>query len=229
MKTTYFFLFFLILSLLIACKSGENISLKNREILKRNYLTSNQYSEVFEDTIFVNIKDFSTDFVLDMKYATPDNFLKQQVYDCEQCFLRFKTVQYLIEANNEFLKKGYRIKLLDCYRPLDVQKKMWDIMPNPDYVANPQKGSIHNRGGAVDITLVDKHGVELNMGTPFDHFGIEAAHDYQELPKEVLENRLLLKKIMTQHHFKPFDSEWWHYNLIDGNQEKIANFKWNCN
>jgi D-alanyl-D-alanine dipeptidase len=180
------------------------------------------------DTAFVNLKDYSRDFVYDMKYATADNFLKAKVYDCSECFLRLKTVKALIEANKTFVKKGYKIKVFDCYRPLDIQKKMWNIVSNPEYVANPAKGSIHNRGGAVDITLVDCNGKELDMGTPFDFFGKEASHNYTELSQEIKGNRLLLKKIMTEANFNSFDSEWWHYNLKSGLNDKISNVKWKC-
>lgn len=184
---------------------------------------------VLSDTTFVNIKDYSNDFVYDMKYASDDNFLKAKVYDCAACFLRMKTVNAIIEANKLFMAKGYKIKFYDCYRPLDVQKKMWQIVPDPQYVANPSKGSIHNRGGAVDITLVDKKGKELKMGTPFDFFGIEASHDYPNLPKKIKKNRLLLKTIMTSVNFNSFDSEWWHYNLKSALNDKVANTKWDCN
>ena len=180
------------------------------------------------DTTFVNLKDFSNDFVYDMKYATEDNFLKSKVYDCEACYLRYKTVKSLLKANERFLKKGYRIKLFDCYRPLDIQKKMWTIVSNPNYVADPKKGSIHNRGGAVDITLVDSQGKELDMGTTFDYFGIEASHDFENLPAEVLKNRKLLKNIMIQNDFRIFESEWWHYNLKNSRKDNLSNFKWKC-
>ena len=146
------------------------------------------------DSTFVNLKEYSWDFVYDMKYATDDNFLKAKVYDCAECYLRLKTVKAITKANAKFMQKGYRIKLYDCYRPLDIQKKMWKIVSNPIYVANPSKGSIHNRGGAVDISLVDKNGVELNMGTSFDYFGIEASHNNKNFSKEILNNRKLLKK-----------------------------------
>ena len=187
-----------------------------------------QNNTIINDTTFVNIKDYSSDFILDMKYATDDNFLKTKVYDCESCFLRLKTIKFLIEANNEFKKKGYKIKLFDCYRPLDVQKKMWGIVPDANYVANPAKGSIHNRGGAVDITLVDENAVELDMGTTFDFFGKESSHDYKELPRKTLKNRRLLKRIMTRYNFESFDSEWWHYNLIGSRKDNLSNFKWEC-
>ncbi len=180
------------------------------------------------DTTFVKLKNYSTDFVYDMKYATADNFLKAKVYDCAECFLRLKTVKALVLANKEFIKKGYRIKLFDCYRPLDVQKKMWTIVSNPKYVANPAKGSIHNRGGAVDITLVDKYGKELDMGTPFDFFGIEASHDYDKVSEEVKKNRNLLKTVMTETYFNSLDSEWWHYNLKLALNDKLSNAKWDC-
>lgn len=181
------------------------------------------------DTTFVNIKAYSLDFVYDMKYATEDNFMKAKVYDCVECYMRLKTVKAMMKANDKFMKKGYRIKLYDCYRPLDIQKKMWAIVSNPIYVANPSKGSIHNRGGAVDISLVDSKGVELDMGTPFDFFGTEASHDNKNFSKEILENRKLLKKIMLQSDFQSFDSEWWHYNMKNAKLDPVSNFKWNCN
>ena len=180
------------------------------------------------DTTFVNLKDFSQDFVYDMKYASAENFLKSKVYDCAECYLRFKTVKALCEANEKFIKKGYRIKLFDCYRPLDIQKRMWEIVPNPEYVADPKKGSIHNRGCAVDLTLVDSTGKELDMGTTFDHFGPEAAHDYDNVSDAVKDNRKLLRRIMTRSGFRTFESEWWHYNLKRSVRETISNFKWKC-
>jgi D-alanyl-D-alanine dipeptidase len=163
-----------------------------------------------------------------MKYATEDNFLKAKVYDCAECYLRLKTVSALIEANKEFIRRGYKIKVYDCYRPLDIQKKMWKIVPKPQYVADPAKGSIHNRGGAVDITLVDATAKELDMGTPFDFFGIEASHNYTNLSEIIKENRKLLKSVMTAANFNSFDSEWWHYNLKSALNDKVSNVKWDC-
>jgi len=216
---------------LFSCKTAEPALVKRTDNLKNNYLNGNSIAinETLNDTVFVNIKTFSDDFDLDLKYATEDNFLKSKVYDCASCFLRIKTIKNLIEANNEFISKGYRIKLFDCYRPLDIQKNMWEIIPKADYVADPKKGSIHNRGGAVDITLVDKDGNELDMGTSFDFFGPEASHNFTDLSKKIQKNRTFLKEIMIKHHFKSFDSEWWHYNLIDSNKDNLANFKWDCN
>jgi D-alanyl-D-alanine dipeptidase len=195
----------------------------------QNEAYSSETTEEITDTTFVNLRDYSNDFIYDMKYATEDNFLKAKVYDCAECLLRLKTVKALIAANTEFNKKGYKIKLYDCYRPLSIQKKMWEIVSNPEYVADPKKGSIHNRGGAVDISIVDINGKEVDMGTPFDFFGPRASHNYKMLSKSVLSNRKYLKKIMINNGFNSFDSEWWHYNLKAGLKDKVSNEKWKCN
>ncbi|WP_310377715.1 M15 family metallopeptidase [Flavobacterium sp.] len=216
------FIYCIIMTILVwSCKT-QNV------VVKKTFFENNQSSLTQNDTTFVNLSDYSNEFILDLKYATDDNFLKSKMYECGTCFLRLKTLNNLIEANKEFKKKGYKIKLFDCYRPLQVQRKMWALVPNPEYVANPTKGSIHNRGGAVDITLVDEAGNELDMGSAFDFFGAASSHFYKELPKEVLKNRQLLKKIMLRHNFESFDSEWWHYNLKGSRKDKISNFVWEC-
>ncbi|WP_067032217.1 M15 family metallopeptidase [Allomuricauda sp. CP2A] len=184
--------------------------------------------EGLADTTFVRLADFSDDFAYDIRYATENNFLKAKVYDCAECYTRVKTAKALIEANKDFMKEGVKIKFFDCYRPNSVQYKMWEIVPNPQYVANPVKGSIHNKGGAVDITLVDMEGNELDMGTDFDFFGKKAYHDNLDLPEEILENRKLLKETMETHGFWSIRTEWWHYNLSAASNDRVANFKWNC-
>ena len=195
----------------------------------QNEVYSSETTQEISDTTFVNLRDYSSDFVYDMKYATEDNFLKAKVYDCAECMLRYKTVKALIAANKEFMKDNCKIKLFDCYRPLSIQQKMWEIVPKPEYVADPKKGSIHNRGGAVDITLVNANGVELEMGTSFDFFGIQASHNYKKLPVSVKANRKYLKDIMIKNGFNSFDSEWWHYNLKTGLKDNVSNQKWDCN
>lgn len=181
------------------------------------------------DTTFVNITDYSNDIIIDMKYATNFNFLNTKVYDCPSCFLRYKTAMQLLKVSSSLIKNGIKIKLFDCYRPLDIQKKMWALVPDASYVADPAKGSIHNRGAAVDMTLVKANGKDFDMGTPFDYFGKEASHSFTQLHKSVLKNRTFLKSIMLSNGFTSFDSEWWHYNLKDGSGFILANFKWNCN
>ncbi len=184
--------------------------------------------ENLADSTFVRLADFSDGFAYDLRYATTNNFLKEKVYDCGECYMRVKTVKAILEANKAFEKKGVRIKFFDCYRPNSVQYKMWAIVPNPQYVANPKKGSIHNKGGAVDITLETLEGEELNMGTDFDFFGKRAYHDMTDLPQEILDNRKLLKETMEAHGFWSTRTEWWHYNLSGAHKDKVANFKWEC-
>ena len=216
------------------CKKTETNNFTSNDSLQKESIVENVSKDksdenpAVNDTAFVNLKDYSQDFVYDMKYATEDNFLKAKVYDCAECYLRLKTVKALVEANNSFMKQGYKIKLFDCYRPLEIQKRMWKIVSNPKYVADPSKGSIHNRGGAVDITLVDSEGRELDMGTTFDHFGIEASHNYLKLDSQIIQNRKVLKETMQKHNLKIFESEWWHYNLNNASVDKLSNFKWKC-
>jgi D-alanyl-D-alanine dipeptidase len=204
----------------VSCKSTQLSAVKAPALL--------DIAKETDSNAFVNLRNYSNDFVFDMKYATADNFLKEKVYPCDECFLRVKTVKALLEANKSFLEKGFRIKIYDCYRPKAIQKKMWKIVPDANYVANPKKGSIHNRGGAVDISLVDSTGTELDMGTKFDFFGKEAAHGYLDFSEAILANRKFLKEIMLQHNFKSFDSEWWHYNLNGSNKDAVSNQKWHC-
>lgn len=180
------------------------------------------------DTTFIRLAEYSNDFVYDLRYATENNFLKSKVYECAECYTRVKTARALMAANKEFMKQGYKIKFFDCYRPNSVQYKMWEIVPNPQYVANPVKGSIHNKGGAVDISLVRLDGTELDMGTDFDYFGKRAYHDNTELPQQILNNRLLLKETMEKHGFWSIRTEWWHYNLGTASQDEIADFNWPC-
>jgi D-alanyl-D-alanine dipeptidase len=128
MKTITISIFFLLILNLLSCKSTKSLIYSKNDILKNNYVNGNSIAlyEGINDTTFVKLSDFSNAFLFDMKYASDTNFLKTKVYDCEACYLRLKTVKSIIEANKEFQSLGYRIKLFDCYRPLDIQKKMWE-------------------------------------------------------------------------------------------------------
>lgn len=235
--------FGMVFMLLLSCKqkpesengnAEEPHSTKVNEVLDTIFEKKRQPKKQFRslkglaDSTFVRLADFSDGFAYDMRYATENNFLKAKVYDCAECYTRVKTVRALLAANAEFRSKGVKIKFYDCYRPNSVQYKMWEIVPNPQYVANPVKGSIHNKGGAVDITLVTLEGEELDMGTDFDFFGKRAYHDNFDLPEEILANRKLLKETMEKHGFWSTRTEWWHYNLQGAHKDPIANFKWNC-
>lgn len=164
---------------------------------------------------------------LDIRYATADNFVGQVMYGCPRCFLRPEAALAVLAAHQELRKENLGLKMFDCYRPRDVQWKLWEIMPKPGFVADPRTGSIHNRGGAVDLTIVNGNGEELDMGTAFDFFGPEANHNYQNLPDTVLTNRYKLKTLLQKHGFSPIRSEWWHYNFR-GQQYELADEEWNC-
>lgn len=162
----------------------------------------------------VNIEDLSTEFSFEIRYATPNNFIGETLYDCPKCLLRPEVAEALLKANQYFCEKGYRIKIYDCYRPLDVQKKMWAKVPRPTYVGNPYgNGSIHNKGAAVDITLETLDGCYVEMGSDYDYFGREAHIDNYNFSKQILANRKLLFDGMRKFGFNTIRTEWWHFSF----------------
>jgi zinc D-Ala-D-Ala dipeptidase len=165
---------------------------------------------------------------LNFPYATTDNFVKNQLYSCPRCFLRPEVATAVQQAHEKLQQLGYGgLRLFDCYRPLPVQWEMWQIVPDPRYVGNPQKGSDHNRGTAVDLTIVDRQGNPLDFGTPFDEFTQKAHHTYLKLSPQVLKNRLLLKTTMAAVGFRHLDTEWWHY-AWKGKKPTVADWVWDC-
>ncbi|NNF35967.1 MAG: M15 family metallopeptidase [Saprospiraceae bacterium] len=169
-----------------------------------------------------------TGILLDLRYASENNFTNQKIYDCPRCFLRPAVAKKLVQLNRGInTRYGLSLKLFDCYRPGPYQQKLWDIKPDPSYVTPPAKGSMHNKGLAIDVTLVDEKGKELNMGTGYDFFG-EAAHtDNFDLPEEVLRNRKVLKAMMEEIGFKGIRTEWWHFSLREV-QGELSDWTWNC-
>ncbi len=163
----------------------------------------------------VEVKSVITNVVLDIRYTTTNNFTGQVLYSSGRCFLRKAVVAKLAAAQKDFNALGYGIKIFDGYRPLSVQKKMWAVYPNPGFVADPKRGSKHNRGAAVDLSLVKLGGGEVLMPTPFDDFTEKAHRNYDSGPKEALENRGLLERVMTAHGFKGLDTEWWHFDDLN--------------
>lgn len=224
--------------LLVACLFGCNRSSTEVEqsdktatpdSIESQQKGTGQGPSTLPDTAFVDLKEYADGFSYNMKYATTDNFLKKVVYNCGNCLVRKEVADALIRANDSLQTHDVHIKFFDCYRPVDVQKQMWEIYPDARYVANPNTtGSIHNRGGAVDITLVNDQEIELDMGTSFDFFGKEAHHAYANLPDTVLANRKLLKTVMQSFGFNPITTEWWHYNFQASKKYALSNFKLEC-
>jgi zinc D-Ala-D-Ala dipeptidase len=162
----------------------------------------------------VDATEVVKDLVVDMRYATPDNFLKQKVYpDGARCLLLPETATRLKKAADTLRGQGYRLKVYDCYRPIAVQWQMWKILPKPGYVANPSRGGNHNRGAAVDLTLVTAEGAEVEMPTPFDTFDPAAHHGYTGGTQASREHREVLRAAMEGAGFKRNSMEWWHYDL----------------
>ena len=160
----------------------------------------------------VDIKEVDPRIVVDMKYSTGDNFTKKRLYDSNTCFLRKSTAVKLDAVQKKLEGMNLGLKVWDCYRPLAVQKIFWAILPDERFVANPETGSRHNRASAVDVTLVDSQGRELQMPTGFDDFSPRADHHYQDLPDQAIRNRELLKDLMEKAGFIPLPEEWWHYD-----------------
>ena len=152
---------------------------------------------------------------LELRYATTDNFVKAKMYDCGRCFFRPEAAKALAKVHKTLKDKGYGgLKMFDCYRPRPYQQRLWTKVPDSRYVTPPWKGSMHTRGLAADLTVIDKNGNELDMGTPFDTFSERAHATYQDLPKNVLENRKLLRGVMEQVGFKGIRTEWWHFVIV---------------
>lgn len=172
--------------------------------------TSSHPSEKTAD--IVDLKTVNPHIIVDMKYATEDNFTKRKLYDSNTCFLRKSTALKLDAVQKELEKMHLGLKVWDCYRPLSVQRIFWAILPDERYVADPKTGSRHNRASAIDLTLVDAQGKELQMPTGFDDFSPRADHQYQDLPVQAIKNRELLKRLMKKGGFIPLPEEWWHYD-----------------
>jgi D-alanyl-D-alanine dipeptidase len=152
---------------------------------------------------------------LDIRYATADNFTHQRLYPRARCLLQAPVAARLAEVQRELRARGRGLLVYDCYRPLSVQRLMWRIVPNPDYVADPKDGSRHNRGAAIDVTLVDQHGRPLPMPSAWDEFTPRAHRDYAGATEAQRRNRALLEEVMTRHGFVGLPTEWWHFDAVD--------------
>lgn len=150
---------------------------------------------------------------IELAYARAGNFTGHPIYAAECCLLHLEAEPGLLRAAAMALMAGLRLKLLDAYRPQQAQDRLWRFLPNPLYVAEAGRGSNHSRGVALDVTLEDPQGRELDMGTPFDAMEPRAHHLAPGLGPEVNRNRFLLLGIMAHAGFRAIESEWWHYEL----------------
>lgn len=180
-----------------------------------------------DTTQWLEVIRLDTSIVLDLRYATANNFVEEKMYDCPRCFLRPAVARALLEVHRELQKQALGLKLFDCYRPQSVQWALWKKVPDARYVADPRKGSMHNRGSAIDLTIIDQAGNELDMGTAYDYFGVEAYIDYTKHPVEVLQNRKLLQNLMIAKGFRTTRTEWWHFSYARASYP-LADMRWPC-
>ena len=175
------------------------------------------YKEVVAKEPFqkmVELKQLIPGIVYDLRYAGINNFSGRRMYPAKtnSTFMRAHAAAALAGVQQELKQKNLGLKIYDAYRPYSVTVTFWEMIKDERYVANPSKGSGHNRGLAVDLTIINlTTGKELDMGTGFDSFSDSAHHDFSQLPDVVLQNRKLFKEIMLAHGFQLFETEWWHY------------------
>jgi D-alanyl-D-alanine dipeptidase len=180
------------------------------ESITYNIIATQGLNEPTKKTDFVDIQQIIPSLKLDMKYATTDNFTHMKLYDSPKALLRRGSAEKLKKVAEEVAKKGLLLKIWDAYRSPGAQFKMWNLVPNTRYVANPYKGySNHSRGSAIDLTLVDLEGKEIGMPTGFDDFTSAAARNNENA------NAKYLETIMIRFGFKPLATEWWHFDDIE--------------
>jgi zinc D-Ala-D-Ala dipeptidase len=212
----------LIICWLLLVSTNHNIAIAKDPLLAQ--FDPRQWTELPDDRKTSKLKPIDLNFT----YATTDNFVKTKLYPCPRCFLRSDVANALQRAHQQLQQQGYGgLRLFDCYRPQPVQQKMWEIKPDEQYVANPAKGSDHNRGIAVDLTILDRYGKPLDMGTAFDEFSPKSHHTYLELSPEILKNRSLLKTTMAAAGLRHINTEWWHY-AWNGKKPPVGKWVWDC-
>ena len=182
----------------------------------------------YDTTAWLEMVDLDPTIELDLRYATDNNFMEQQVYDCGRCFYRPEVARALARVQAALRPAGRGLKMFDCYRPAPYQQRLWDILPDARYVANPKRGSLHSRGAAADLTIIRlETGEELDMGTGYDYFGVEAYTTTTDLPDDVLANRRLFQEAMQAEGFLTIRTEWWHFNY-GGKRFPLADWVWEC-
>lgn len=185
----------------------------------------------YDTTAWAELIRLDSSFVLDLRYATDSNFVGETMYECGRCFLRPAAAASLVTVQDSLRKRGLGLKLFDCYRPLPVQWRLWNKVPDRRYVADPRKGSQHNKGVAVDLSIIDlATGKTLDMGTAYDYFGGEAWHRATAgFEQPIRGNRELLLTLMESFGWKRTNSEWWHYSYPMSRAEApIDSMEWRC-
>ena len=155
------------------------------------------------------------DVDVELAYATEENFTTVPVYQQAICYLHTAAAEKLRDAIKAARAMGYKLRIFDAFRPSEAQWILWNHTPDPDFLADPRRGSPHSRGVAVDLTLLGADGAPIDMGTDFDAFTPLSHHGNTGVPKEAQRNRLLLLGLMTQAGWNFYRNEWWHYQLFN--------------
>lgn len=207
-----FFILFLALHLSAIAQNTSEVPKKLVVVSSYNrYLTS---VKINPNNELVEIKKAIPSIKLDIRYATTNNFMKQVMYRQARAFARKPVVESLKKIQADLKKKGYGLKIFDGYRPYAVTVAFYQKASDKNFVANPAKGSKHNRGCAVDLTIIDlKTGKDVIMATPYDSFSAAAAANYMPVSSEVKKNRDFLIASMQKYNFTVLDNEWWHFDF----------------
>ena len=168
------------------------------------------------DSDFVKVTDYIPTIQVELAYAGTDNFTGQAIYDFTEAYLRYGTAKKLAAVQEALKAQGLGLLIWDAFRPTAAQFKLWEVCPDPAYVANPETGfSSHSRGNTVDVTLVSLDGTAVEMPTGFDDFSPLADRDYSDVDALPAANAALLEDAMTQAGFTPYQGEWWHFSDSD--------------
>jgi D-alanyl-D-alanine dipeptidase len=167
-----------------------------------------------EDDEYVLVNKYIPDIYVELMYATDNNFTGVRIYDFTDAYLRYGTVKKLANVQKKLKEQGYSLKIWDAYRPFEAQQKLWEVYPDPNYVANPANGmKKHNLGGTVDITMVADDGSVISMPTEFDDFSLKADRDYSDIEdEEAVKNVMILQNAMENNGFTGYQGEWWDYS-----------------
>ncbi len=169
--------------------------------------------------VSISRPDFDVD--LDIAYATSRNFTGAPIYRRAAAYLNTEAADALRRAIALARPLGLRLKIFDAFRPAEAQWKMWNHTPNPEFLADPRRGSPHSRGAAVDLTLISSTGAELDMGTAFDTFQKQSHHAAADIPEAAQRNRFLLLGLMTAAGWDFYRNEWWHSQLFDARRYPV--------
>lgn len=170
-----------------------------------------------EDDEYVLVKKYIPDIYVELRYATENNFTGVKIYDFTEAYLRYGTVKKLAQVQKELKQQGYSLKIWDAYRPFEAQQKLWEVYPDPNYVANPANGMRrHNLGGTVDITMVAADGSIIPMPSEFDDFSLKADRNYSDIDnEEAVNNVMILQNAMENNGITGYQGEWWDYSDTD--------------